>query len=233
MPHARLSPWETMGRAACLCLAALAAALAAVPARGAPPDPVDRTRPAAPDGTPMCADWVHARHTVERGGHTWPTWHPPRDPEYGCAFGHEHGSNPRAFAHFERTGMPAFGPIGGFAGSEEAHAGFKVFVVNRDRKGLAWMVVLHQGSGSPKRATVRFHSLETWLFRRRGARLAAHTRHMADFGEALPSCPGTELRARMRLLPTPSSRPSTRSGTRPSTSVGSSAAGPASASTTR
>jgi hypothetical protein len=99
--------------------------------------------------------------------------------------------------------MPAFGPIAAYAGSKEAHAGFKVFVVNRDRKGLAWMVVLHQGSGSPKRGTVRFHSLETWLFRRRGARLAAHTRQMADFGEALPSCPGTELRARMRLLPAP------------------------------
>ena len=98
----------------------------------------------------MCADWVHARYTVERNGRSWPTWHPPRDPRYGCAFGHEHGSNPRAFAYFKRTGMPALGHIGAFAGSEEAHAGFKVFVVNRDRKGLAWMVVLHQGSGSPR-----------------------------------------------------------------------------------
>jgi hypothetical protein len=178
-----------MRRAACLCLAAVAAALAAAPARAAPPDPVDHTRPAAPDGTPMCADWVHERHAVERGGRRWPTWHPPRDPEYGCAFGHEHGSNPRAFAHFGRSGMPAFGPIGAFAGSEEAHAGFKVFVVNRDRKGLAWMMVLHQGSGSPKRATVRFHSLETWLFRRSGARLAAHTRHMADSAKPCRAVP--------------------------------------------
>ncbi len=151
----------------------------------------------------MCADWVHARHTVERGGRSWPTWHPPRDPRYRCAFGHEHGSNPRAFAYFRRTGMPALGHIGAFAGSDEAHAGFKVFVVNRDRKGLAWMVVLHQGSGSPKRGTVRFHSLETWLFKQRRGRLVAHTRHMADFGEALPNCPGTELREHMRLLPSP------------------------------
>ncbi len=184
----------------------LASALLVVPAAAAaapPPDPVDHSRPAAPDGTPMCADWVHARHTVERGGRRWPTWHPPRDPRYRCAFGHEHGSNPRAFAYFGRTGMPAFGPTGGFAGSEEPHPGFKVFVVNRDRKGLAWMVVLHQGSGSPRRGTVRFHSLETWLFRRKGRRLAAHTRHMADFGEALPNCPDTELRSSMRLLPSP------------------------------
>ena len=89
--------------------------------------------------------------------------------------------------------MPAFGPIGAYAGSDEPHAGFKVFVVNDDRKGLAWMVVLHQGSGSPRRGTVRFHSLETWLFKRRGGRLLAHTRVMADFGEALPNCPGTRL----------------------------------------
>ncbi len=143
---------------------------------------------------------------VNRGGRLWPTWHPPRDPLYHCAFGHEHGSNPRAFAHFRRTGLPAFGPVGAFAGGEEAHAGFKVFVVNRDRKGLAWMAILHQGSGSPRRGSVRFHSLETWLFRRRRARLLAHTRQMADFGPAVPNCRRSELRRRMRLLPSPACR---------------------------
>jgi hypothetical protein len=178
--------------------------LAAATAWGASaPDPIDSTQPRAPDGTPVCAKWVHDRHTVERGGRTWPTWHPPRDPRYGCAFGHEHGSNPRAFRYFGRTGMPPFGPIGSYAGSDEPHAGFKVFVANEDRKGLAWMMVLHQGSGSPRRGTVRFHSLETWLFRNRGRRLAAHTRSMADFGEAIPNCPGVERAAAMRLLPSP------------------------------
>ena len=91
--------------------------------------------------------------------------------------------------------MPAFGPIGAYASSDEPHAGFKVFVANDDRKGLAWMVVLHQGSGSPRRGTVRFHSLEAWLFKRRGRRLLAHTRMMADFGDAMPNCPGTRARA--------------------------------------
>jgi hypothetical protein len=182
---------------AILCLALLAVA----PAQAA--DPIDRSQPPAPDGTPICAKWVHDRHTVERAGRTWPTWHPPRDPKYRCAFGHEHGSNPRAFRFFGRTGMPAFGPIGAYAGSEEPHAGFKVFVANEDRKGLAWMITLHQGSGSPRRGTVRFHSLETWLFKLKGRRLAAHTRLMADFGEAIPNCPGAELAASMRLLPNP------------------------------
>ncbi|MEA2364181.1 MAG: hypothetical protein QOD71_3326 [Thermoleophilaceae bacterium] len=186
-------------------LAALAVILmTAAPARAA--DPIDHTQAPAPDGTPVCAKWVHDRYTVERGGRSWPTWHPPRDPRYHCAFGHEHGSNPRAFRFFARTGMPAFGPIGAYAASDEPHAGFKVFVVNDDRKGLAWMVVLHQGSGSPRRGTVRFHSLETWLFARDGRRLAAHTRHMADFGAPVPNCPGAPLAASMRLLPSPSCR---------------------------
>jgi hypothetical protein len=185
-------------------VAAVLLALVAMPATAwGARNPVDRTQPRAPDGTPVCAKWVHDRHTVERGGRTWATWHPPRDPRYGCAFGHEHGSNPRAFRHFGRTGRPAFGPIGAHAGSDEPHAGFKVFVANEDRKGLAWMVVLHQGSGSPRRGTVRFHSLETWLFRNEGRRLAAHTRTMADFGEAVPNCPGARRAATMRLLPSP------------------------------
>ena len=196
--------------------------------RGGGPRPVDRSRPAAPDGTPICAQWVHDRHVVRRGDRVWPTWHPPRDPLYRCAFGHEHGSNPRAFAHFRRTGLPAFGPVGAFASSEEAHAGFKVFVVNRDRKGLAWMTILHQGSGSPRRGSVRFHSLETWLFRRRGGRLLAHTRQMADFGPAVPNC--RELEAPLSACGCCPARPAgrpTRSGTRPSTSAACSAAGPA------
>lgn len=169
-------------------------------------DPADGSRPPAPDGTQLCADWVHARHTVEREGRTWPTWHPPRDARYGCAFGHEHGSNPRAFRWFRRTGMPPFGPIGSHAGTDEAHAGFKVFAANEDRRGLAFMVVLHQGSASPRRGTVRFHSLETWLFRNRGGWLAAHTRTMADFGRAVVNCRGARRRARMRLLPHPACR---------------------------
>jgi hypothetical protein len=190
-------------------LAAAALLAGTAPAAAAAPDPVDHTRPRAPDGTPMCAQWVHDRYVAHTpDGRAWPTWHPPRDPRYDCAFGHEHGSNPRAFHHFRRTGMPAFGHIGAFAGGDEAHAGFKVFVANRDRNGLAWMIVLHQGSGSPRRGTIRFHSLETWLFHRRGGRLIAHTRHMADFGEPVPNCPGVApQRPSMRLLPTPECRP--------------------------
>ncbi|MET0614416.1 MAG: hypothetical protein ABW142_03140 [Thermoleophilaceae bacterium] len=185
--------------------AIVALLLVVAPAHAA--DPVDHTQPPAPNGTPICAAWVHDRYTVERGGRFYATWHPPKDPRYGCAFGHEHGSNPRAFRFFRRTGMPVFGLVSEYAGSPEAHAGFKVFVANDDRRGLAWMMVLHQGSGSPKRGTVRFHSLEAWLFRRRDGRRLAHTRQMADFGDAIPNCPGASPRGAWRLLPAPGCRP--------------------------
>ena len=105
------------------------------------------------------------------------------------------------------TGMPPFGLVSDYAGSPEAHAGFKVFVANDDRKGLAWMMVLHQGSGSPKRGIVRFHSLETWLFRQSDGRMLAHTRQMADFGDAVPNCAGANPRRAWRLLPAPGCRP--------------------------
>jgi hypothetical protein len=187
-----------------LALALVVLLVGAAPAAAA--DPVDHSQPPAPDGTPICAKWVHDRYTVERGGGAWATWHPPRDPRYRCAFGHEHGSNPRAFHYFRRTGMPAFGPVGTYAGSDEPHPGFKVFIANEDRTGLAWMVVVHQGSGSPRRGTVRFHSLEAWLFTKRGGRLAAHVRRMADFGAAVANCPGAERARRMRLLPHPDCR---------------------------
>jgi hypothetical protein len=104
--------------------------------------------------------------------------------------------------------MPAFGLVSDYAGSPEAHAGFKVFMANEDRKGLAWMMVLHQGSGSPRRGSVRFHSLETWLFRERGRRMLARTRQMADFGEAVANCPGLQSRDAWRLLPVPGCRSS-------------------------
>jgi hypothetical protein len=173
------------------------------PAWGAGPDPVDHSQAAAPDGTPVCAKWVHDRYTTVRGDRRWPTWHPARDPGYGCAFGHEHGSNPRAFRYYGRTHMPAFGPIGAYAGDDEPHNGFKVFLTNDDGHGLAWMMVLHQGSGSPKRGTVRFHSLELWIFRNRDRRLVAHTRVMADFGRELPNCGRARPKGGWRLLPDP------------------------------
>ena len=179
----------------------------AVPSAAGARDPVDHDRPRAPDGTPVCAEWVHARHSVTVGDRRYATWHPARDARHRCAFGHEHGSNPRAFRYRGKAGRIAFGRVAAHAGIDEAHAGFKLFVANDDRKGLAWMVLLHQGTGSPRRGLVRFHSLEAWLVRRgtraRPARLLARVRQMADFGPVVANCPGAQREARMRLLPHP------------------------------
>ena len=217
-------------RVALALLILLATAAPAAAAR----DPIDHTQPAAPDGTPVCAKWVHDRYTVERGGRSWATWHPPRDPRYRCAFGHEHGSNPRAFRFFGRTGMPAFGPIGAYAGSDEPHPGFKVFVVNDDRKGLAWMMVLHQGSGSPRRHGALPLARGVAVHPGRSPARRAHTRHMADFGAALPQLPrGAASAGACGCCPTRAASPSTRSGTPGSTWAVRSAATPASRSTTR
>ena len=80
-------------------------------------------------------------------------------------------------------------------------------MVNDDRRGLAWMVVLHQGSGSPRRGTVRFHSLEAWLFRRRGGRLLAHTRQHGGLRRGRGELPRRAAAARnRRLLPRPGCR---------------------------
>ena len=189
------------------------AALLAPAASGAERDPVDHSRARAPDGTPMCAKWVHDRYRVRVKNRRFSTWHPPRDRRYGCAFGHEHGSNPRAWHWYRRARRPTFERIGAFAGADEPHAGFKVFVNNDDRLGYGWMVVLHQGSGSPRRGTVRFHSLEAWLVkrgrrgkRRRKPRVVAHIRRMADFGAAVANCRGAAAPASRRLLPHPACR---------------------------
>ena len=115
-------------------------------------------------------------------------------------------------AMFRRTGMPAFGPIGSFAGSDEPHAGFKVFVVNDDRKGLVWMMVLHQGSGSPRRGHGALPlARDLAVPRPRGC---SRTRAlMADFGEPVRELPGRPACARAcGCCPTRAASRSTRSG---------------------
>lgn len=157
-----------------------------------------------PDGRPVCAPWVHEQYKVTMHGHSFATWHPPIDPVHNCVFGHEHGSDPRAFRYFAQTGMPAFGSVahGSHHSAEtEAHAGFKVYLVNNDGRGKAWMIVLHQGSGSPRRAAVQRHSLQVWMFRRSDNLLLASTGVMADFGEFVGNCQGSGFRQPMRLIP--------------------------------
>ena len=158
-----------------------------------------------PDGKPVCAKWVHDQYaTTMPDGMILQTWHPQIDPTYGCVFGHEHGSDPRQFVGFNHSGIPVFGGAAHTSGDMaeiSAHAGFKVFVINDDGRGKAWMMVLHQGTGSPRRFSVRFHSLEIWMTRRSDNALLAHVNVMADFGAFVPNCPGAAFQRAMILGP--------------------------------
>lgn len=151
----------------------------------------------------QCPAWVHDLHTtIGPDGAVYPTWHPPVDPTYGCWFDHEHGSDPRLFVGFASVGMPAFGYTGKMAGMSEPHEGFKVYVVNNDLNGRAWMVALHQGSRGPRRAFVQFHSID-WFITNTSGQPLAFVRTMGDFGYGSPNCtaPGNETFGQFQVIP--------------------------------
>lgn len=150
-----------------------------------------------------CPSEVHERYVTRApDGTTRPTWHPPVDPLTGCAFDHEHGSDPSRFIGAQRIGAPAFGWLAARMGMAEPHAGFKVYVVNDDRRGKAWMALLHQGTASPRRAAVSHHTLELWMVRRRDRAALAKVHAMADFGAFVPDCDGARPAPAARILPT-------------------------------
>jgi len=155
-----------------------------------------------PDGRPVCADWVHALHTTTGpDGLIYPTWHPQIDPVYGCVFGHEHGSDPRSFIGF--TGMPAFGYAAATAGISQSHFGYKVYVINDDGRGKAWMVTVHQESSGPERAlpASRYHEVSLYMVDTTPARtLLARFFVMADFGPPASLC-GTLPAGAYRAVP--------------------------------
>lgn len=151
---------------------------------------------------PVCSVVPHA-HFVWTGasGQELAAWHPATDPASGCAFPHEHGSDPSKFIGAKRAGTLAFGALAQKMGMAEPHEGFKVYVVNNDGHGKAWMVVLHQGTAGPKRATQPHHSLDLWMVRRRDRALLAEVHVIADFGRAVEDCEGLIPPPATRVLP--------------------------------
>ncbi len=186
-----------------VCFSLLALLALSVNAMAQTPNPY--TGEKTPNGREVCADWVHDQHkTLAPDGNYYKTWHPQIDPTYGCVFGHEHGSDPRKFIGFAQSGMPAFGyaaAVGDHHDEIEAHAGFKVYVVNDDLRGKAWMLTLHQGSGSPRRAFIQHHTAEIWLMKRKTKTLLAHVNLLADFGAYVPNCPNTPGAFPFRSVP--------------------------------
>ncbi len=125
-----------------------------------------------------CSQAVHDKYyVVGPDGRKYPTWHPPRDPDTGCWFGHEHGDNPANSAlwndlkrHFawdangngviddseaasERSGIP-FGYPAEYGGSPATilHDSYKIaFVDNVARPRLV--------NGNPQDAGLRCNQL--------------------------------------------------------------------------
>lgn len=134
----------------------------------------------APAGLPVCSEAVHATYrTTGPDGQQYPTWHPPIDLTAGCAFDHEHGSNP---ALFDAALKPAFGYTASRHGMVEPHAGFKVYVF-RDPGGRDWMILHHQGTTGAARACVAHHTLDVTV--KQGGAVVADIHLMANFGRAV------------------------------------------------
>ena len=177
----------------------------AAPVDGSPPAPVD-TQTAAPiAGNPapatgqQCPDWVHAQYvTTGPDGKTYPTWHPPVDPTFGCYFGHEHGADPHGSHIF--TSMPPFGYVGSLVNDNEAHEGFKVFVANAGdvtegrTVNADELVVFHMGTAGVKRYSTQFHSLSYDYVARDGSGREAHVQGMADTGATSADGSGCDVR---------------------------------------
>jgi hypothetical protein len=132
-----------------------------------------------------CSVEVHARYsTYGPDGKVYPTWHPTKDPS-GCAFGHEHGDDPRTSDLFGTVGWPAFGytsevlaqTAAASGQRHEDHVGHKVLAVNNSNvvqgdNGTSFfppsgstaavcdvLLKFHQGTHSPDAFTNNLHEL--------------------------------------------------------------------------
>lgn len=154
------------------------------------------TPPTQPTATPVvqagqpCPGWVHDLHvTTGPDGNTYPTWHPPVDPTYGCYFTHEHGDDPRDSS--VNATMPAFGYVGAQGGFDEPHAGFKVFNYECGESGdqgpnrIASRFVMHMGSAGLGRYQMAFHSVQ-YSARACDGAWEIDVLGMADFGSTKP-----------------------------------------------
>jgi hypothetical protein len=163
----------------------------------------------APDILGSCPLAVHERFVVDgEDGFRYRTWHPQTvpiddaDPSKGtCTFAHEHGDDPSTQTLPEIRNVPIrFGYVGRRMpmpgepnGHEEPHEGFKVYVANagqRNDEGRTNLhdsrIVLHMGTGGPKRFTTQHHSLQYVVRTNAGAWMNVQT--MADTGGVANIC---------------------------------------------
>lgn len=143
-----------------------------------------------------CPAWLHdAYRTLGPDGAWYRTWHPVTEPTWKCVFRHEHGSDPRAYAGFGESGMPAFGYTqakAGFVGRHPYYASNhnqqKVMVASDDAHGHPFMIVASLG-GTTERGQIRWHALD-WHVSDRAGKTLVNLHVMADYGTAEGSCGG-------------------------------------------
>lgn len=146
-----------------------------------------------------CTPAIHDRYVATGpDGNVYRTWHPqivpidaadPTGP--ACTFAHEHGDDPST--SLADPSPPLFDYAARRNGMEEAHEGFKVFVVNRGTTNdegrtatTSTRIVAHMGTGGAKRFIERFHSLEFDLVAPDGHEV--HVMGMADTANAGSIC---------------------------------------------
>jgi hypothetical protein len=126
-----------------------------------------------------CPDWVNFTHTTQAAdGDYYLTWRPIVDPNYGCHFTHEHGSNP---AHVEGAEMPAFG-YGTEHHMRESNYGFKVKALHA-ADGTEVLATTHFGTAEPHLAACQRYHWNNFQFVQDGEVVADIT-FMGDFGSA-------------------------------------------------
>lgn len=170
-----------------------------------------------------CSNEVHARYwTYGPDGKVYPTWHPTRDPS-GCAFGHEHGDDPRNSPLYGQSGFPPFGYVSEVQADSlaehshrhEDHVGHKILVQNTNviqgDDGSSFfppqgttlancdiLLKIHQGTHSPDAFKNNIHELISNIRCTGGGQtVQANVALMMPFGVAggfNPSeCPGFGL----------------------------------------
>jgi hypothetical protein len=120
-----------------------------------------------------CSREIHDSYWVTGpDGKIYPTWHPPVDPKTGCAFGHEHGSDPSC-SNLASIGLP-FGytneklfEYDSVNYRDEDHVGHKVEWVNNMEMGgdgrvkgtCDILLKFHQGTHSHDALTNNLHEV--------------------------------------------------------------------------
>jgi hypothetical protein len=165
---------------------------------------IDKHYATNPPKTGECSKEVHARYwTYGPDGKVYPTWHPPVDPDTGCAFGHEHGRDPSG-SNLISIGLPfgytnevLYDAVQGDATRfrDEDHVGHKVEwkndVVVENRNGAFdgreyarcdFLIKLHQGTHSADALTNNLHEL--FYYARCSDGTALQWRNLNAFGKA-------------------------------------------------